>query len=173
LGRLDPAKGLDVLLAAADILRLKGLPIQWVLAGKGQSRDIERWQMQYPLLDLEWRGHVNPETLWPDVDALVFPSNSYEALGNVILEAASAARATIASRHGGGVELIEEGLSGAFFEPGNAQDLARVILELDQEPGRWQAMGLQAHQKVQAFTTQRRLRQFTDLFMNVLHAHRT
>jgi len=173
LGRLDPAKGLDVLLAAADILRLKGLPIQWVLAGKGQSRDIERWQIQYPLLDLEWRGHVNPETLWPDVDALVFPSNSYEALGNVILEAASAARSTIASRHGGGVELIEEGLSGAFFEPGNAQDLARVILELDQEPGRWQAMGLQAQQKVQAFTTQRRLRQFTDLFMNVLHAHRT
>ncbi len=173
LGRLDQAKGLDVLLAAAEILRLKGFPVQWVLAGKGPSQDIERWQMQYPMLDLQWRGFIEPDTLWPDVDALVFPSNSYEALGNVILEAASAAKACVASRHGGGVELIEEGVSGAFFEPGNAHDLARVIFELDQEHGRWHDMGLHARQKAQAFTTQRRLRQFTDLFKDVLHAHRT
>ncbi|OYU13105.1 MAG: hypothetical protein CFE38_02130 [Comamonadaceae bacterium PBBC1] len=173
LGRLDQAKGLDVLLAAAEILRLKGLPIQWVLAGKGPSQDIERWQMQYPLLDLQWRGHIDPDTLWPDVDALVFPSNSYEALGNVILEAAAAAKASIASRHGGGVELIEEGLTGAFFEPGNPEDLAKVIWALEQDPERWQTMGLHARQKAQAFTSQRRLSQFTDLFKDVLHAHRT
>jgi glycosyltransferase involved in cell wall biosynthesis len=172
LGRLDQAKGLDVLLAAADILRLKGFPVQWVLAGKGPSQDIERWQTQYPMLDLQWRGYIEPDTLWPDVDALVFPSNSYEALGNVILEAASAAKACVASRHGGSVELIEEGVSGAFFEPGNAHDLARVIFELDQEHGRWHAMGLQARQKAQAFTAQRRLKQFTDLF-EAVHAHRS
>lgn len=171
LGRLDPAKGLDVLLAAAELLHTKGLPIQWLIAGRGQEGEVERWQNQYPALDIQWLGHINPDTLWPEVDALVFPSNSFEALGNVILEAAAAGRTSIASRHGGGVELIDEGLSGAFFEPGNPHDLANVILELAQQPGRWQAMGLQAYQKAQAFTTQRRIQQFTELFQDVMHAH--
>ncbi len=171
LGRLDQAKGLDVLLAAAEILQNKGLPIQWVIAGRGQSQDIAHWQAQHPTLDIQWRGHINPDSFWPDVDALVFPSNSFEALGNVILEAAAAGRTSIASRHGGSVELIDEGLSGALFEPGHAEDLARVILELAQQPGSWQAMGLQAYQKAQAFTTERRIQQFAELFKSVLHDH--
>ena len=69
--------------------------------------------------------------------------------------------------------MIEEGLTGAFFEPGNPEDLAKVIWALEQDPERWQTMGLHARQKAQAFTSQRRLRQFTDLFKDVLHAHRT
>jgi len=171
LGRLDQAKGLDVLLHAAEILRQKSLPVQLIVAGRGQPRDIQQWQAQYPALDIQWRGHIPPSTLWPDIDALVFPSHSFEALGNVILEAAAAGRASIASRHGGCVELIDEGLSGALFEPGNASDLARVIHDLHQHAGRWEEMGRQAYKKSRSFTTQRRIQAFANLCKDVLDAH--
>ena len=172
LGRLDRAKGLDVLLRAAEILRQKSLPVQWVLAGRGQPDEIKQWQAEYPALDIQWRGHIRPETLWPDIDALVFPSNSFEALGNVILEAGAAGRASIASRHGGAVELIDEGLSGALFQPGNPDDLAAVIHDLHQQPGSWQALGRQAYEKSRTFTTQRRTQAFANLCKDVLDAHR-
>lgn len=171
LGRLDKAKGLDVLLHAAELLRQKSLPVQLIVAGRGQPHDIQQWQAQYPTLDIQWRGHIPPSTLWPDIDALVFPSHSFEALGNVILEAAAAGRASIASRHGGCVELIDEGLSGALFEPGNASDLARVIHDLHQHAGRWEEMGRQAYKKSRSFTTQRRIQAFANLCKDVLDAH--
>lgn len=170
LGRLDKAKGLPVLLHAADLLRQASLPVQLILAGRGNPQDTAQWQQQYPALDIQWRGHVSPATLWPDMDVLVFPSNSYEALGNVILEAGAAARATIASRHGGCVELIDEGLTGAFFEPGNAVDLARVIQAIHQQAGRWEEMGQQAYKKSRTFTTQRRVQAFANLCKDVLDA---
>lgn len=170
LGRLDIAKGLNVLLAAAELLEHK-IPVQWVLAGRGQAADIDQWQAQYPTLDIQWRGHIDPDTLWPDIDALIFPSNSYEALGNVILEAGAAGRASIASRHGGCVELIDEGLSGALFEPGNPHDLARVIEALHRQSGRWESMGQAARIKAQGFDESQRLQLFTHLFEDVLHAH--
>lgn len=172
LGRLDKAKGLDVLLRAAEILRLKSLHVQLILAGRGQAHDIQQWQAQYPALDIQWRGHIRPDALWPDIDALVFPSNSFEALGNVILEAGAAGRATIASRHGGCVELIDEGLSGAFFQPGNPNDLARVIHDLHQKTGRWEEMGQQAYKKSRTFTAHRRSQAFANLCKDVLDAHR-
>ena len=171
LGRLDQVKGLDVLLRAAEILRLKSFPVQLILAGSGQPRDIQQWQMQYPALDIQWRGHIPPATLWPDIHALVFPSNSFEALGNVILEAGAAARATIASRHGGGVELIDEGLSGAFFFFFYAKDLANVIEGLHQRAGSWQEMGQHAYKKSRTFTSQRRVQAFENLCKDVLDAH--
>lgn len=172
LGRLDQAKGLDVLLCAAEILRQKSLHVQLILAGRGQARDILQWQQEYPELDIQWRGHIRPDTLWPDIDALVFPSHSFEALGNVILEAGAAGRATIASRHGGCVELIDEGLSGAFFQPGNPDDLAAVIHKLHQRDGSWEKMGRQAYKKARTFTTQRRTEAFAQLCKDVLDAHR-
>ena len=171
MGRLDKAKGLDVLLHAAELLRQKSLPVQLIVAGRGQPHDIQQWQAQYPALDIQWRGHIPPSTLWPDIDALVFPSHSFEALGNVILEAAAAGRASIASRHGGCVEWIDEGLSGALFEPGNASDLARVIHDLHQHAGRWEEMGRQAYKKSRSFTTQRRIQAFANLCKDVLDAH--
>lgn len=172
LGRLDKPKGIHVLLEAAELLRIKGLHIEWIIAGKGEKKDIENWIISYPKLNIEWRGHIDPDTLWPDIDALVFPSNSYEALGNVIIEAAAAGRPTIASRHGGATELIDEGVSGVFFHPGNPEDLARVIYELDQQPEKWKKMGEQAYKKAATFTLERRIQEFKKLFEKVIHENR-
>jgi glycosyltransferase involved in cell wall biosynthesis len=172
LGRLNKAKGLDVLLVAAEILRLKGLSIHWVIAGRGEPDDIASWQIEYPYLEIEWRGHIEPSTLWGDIDALVFPSSSFEALGNVILEAGAAGRSTIATRHGGATELIDDGISGAFFEPRDPVDLANVIINLNMKPNIWRKMGIAASEKASKFTLSRRVEEFKKLFKDIIDEQR-
>lgn len=172
LGRLDVAKGLDTLMAAAHQLQQQGSPVELVVGGRGQAEDVASWQALYPHLSVQWRGHIAPDTLWPDIDVLVFPSASLEALGNVVLEAGAAGRASVVSRHGGAVELVEQHVSGDWFEPGDPADLASVLARLSADPARLKSMGLAAHQKAQAHTRQRRVQAFLALFEDVLHAHR-
>ncbi len=173
LGRLDQAKGLDVLLAAARLLQSTGTTVRLVLGGRGQEDDVARWKAEYADLDLEWRGHINPASLWPDIDVLVFPSTSLEALGNVVLEAAAAGRPSVCSRHGGAPELIEPGITGACFTPGDATELAQVLRGIHTDPAQWARMGRAAHAKAQAFTKQARAAAFLDLFKKVANEYPT
>ncbi|MGV0960718.1 MAG: glycosyltransferase [Limnohabitans sp.] len=172
MGRLDPAKGVDVLLQAGHMLAQQGVALRLVLAGRGQEALIAHWKAQFPDLDIEWRGHIAPAALWPDIDVLVFPSSSLEALGNVVLEAAAAGRASIVSRHGGAPELIEEGVSGASFQPGDASDLARLIAHCHGQAGLWRQWGDAALSRVQPFNVARRIRAFRALFEKVIDAAR-
>lgn len=167
LGRLDLAKGIDVLLAAARLLQSTGTTVRLVLGGRGQEEDLARWKADYADLDVQWRGHIDPATLWPDIDVLVFPSTSLEALGNVVLEAAAAGKPSVCSRHGGAPELIEPGVTGACFAPGDAAELAEVLRSIHTDPTQWARMGRAAHAKAQAFTAQARAAAFLDLFEKV------
>lgn len=157
LGRLDQAKGVDVLLRAAQLLKQQGVALRLVLGGRGSDAQITAWKDQFADLDIEWRGHIKPSSLWPDIDVLVFPSASLEALGNVVLEAAAAGRSSIVSRHGGAPELVEDGVSGASFLPGDADDLARVIARCHAQPGLWRQWGGVALSRVQKFNVADRM----------------
>lgn len=168
LGRLDLAKGIDVLLAATRFLQSTGTPVRLVLGGRGEQEDVARWKADYAELDVQWRGQIDPATLWPDIDVLVFPSTSLEALGNVVLEAAAAGRPSVCSRQGGAPELIEPGVTGACFMPGNAADLAEVLRSIHADPTCWARMGRAAHAKAQAHTSQARAAAFLELFQEVV-----
>lgn len=172
LGRLDQAKGVDVLLQAAQLLMQQGMALRLVLAGRGQESQIAKWKDQFPDLDVEWRGHIAPAVLWPDIDVLVFPSASLEALGNVVLEAAAAGRASLVSRHGGAPELVVEGVSGASFQPGDPHDLARLIAQCHAQAGLWRQWGDAALSRVKKFNVAERIRAFRALFEKVLHEPR-
>ncbi len=62
------------------------------------------------------------------VDAVVVPSIAFESLPLVVLEAMACAKAVIGSRIAGIPEVVQDGVSGALFEPGDAIAL-RGLLE--------------------------------------------
>lgn len=64
-------------------------------------------------------------------DVLVLPSDEPEPFGLVVIEAFSLGRPVIASRAGGPVEIVQDGVTGWFFHPQDADDLARVLTSLD------------------------------------------
>jgi glycosyltransferase involved in cell wall biosynthesis len=74
------------------------------------------------------------------MDMLVLPSAS-EACGRVVLEAMASSRAVLGTRTGGTPELIEDGVTGILFTPGNVEELAAHIDSLCADPGRAGAMG--------------------------------
>ena len=64
-------------------------------------------------------------------DVLVLPSDEPEPFGLVVIEAFSLGRPVIASRAGGPLEIIDDGVTGWFYELGDADDLARVLASMD------------------------------------------
>ena len=60
-------------------------------------------------------------------DVVVSASLEPEAFGRVVAEAQAMGRPTVAVNHGGGPEIIIDGVTGWLFRPGDANDLAEKI----------------------------------------------
>jgi glycosyltransferase involved in cell wall biosynthesis len=62
------------------------------------------------------------------MDLFVLPSLG-EGISNTILEAMSSGLPVIATRVGGNVELVKEGVTGELVTPGNATEIASAIMK--------------------------------------------
>ncbi len=69
-----------------------------------------------------------------DADVLVVPSLGHESFGIVVREAMAAGTPVLASRGSALVEAFEDGTCGAYFEPGNVEELRRWIERLCGDP---------------------------------------
>ena len=78
-------------------------------------------------------------------DLAVLPSMS-EALPTVLIEAAAAGRAVVATRVGGTAEVVKEHFTGLLVRPNDPEALAAAIVNLLQDPKRLQAFGAAARQ---------------------------
>ena len=70
------------------------------------------------------------------VDVVVHASVLPEPFGRVILEAMACRKPVIGARAGAIPEIIEEGITGLTFPPGDADALAEAILRLLRDPAR-------------------------------------
>lgn len=66
-------------------------------------------------------------------DFLILPSDSPEPFGLVVLESFARGRAVIASRAGGVVDVVTDGLDGRLYEIGNVDALRSVLLSMDRQ----------------------------------------
>ncbi len=67
-------------------------------------------------------------------DLLISSSKKPESFGRTIVEAMAMNTPVIATRHGGALDIIQEGRNGELFTPGNPQELASKILKQKSEP---------------------------------------
>ncbi len=130
LGRLHRNKAFDVLVRA-----LRHLPgVHVVIAGEGPERGaleaLARAEGVADRLHLPgWRR--DQAGLLAACDLLVCPSRS-EVLGNVVIEAFSAARPVVAADAAGPVELIDPGRTGLLVareDPHALADAIRAVLD--------------------------------------------
>lgn len=147
VGRLSPEKGINVLAKACDSLSMLKVKV----AGTGeQSALLEN------LENIKLLGHQSPEAvrqLMAQSIALVMPSIWFETFGLVIIEAFSVGTPVIASRIGVLPELVEDGVTGLLFNPGDAEDLADKLQWAHAHPEQMRAMGEAARAKYEAFYT--------------------
>ena len=78
------------------------------------------------------------------LDVVVHASTAPEPFGLVIAEAMSSGRAVITTAQGGAAELVQPGVDAVTVTPGDAADLARVIVSLATDAGLRSRLGAAA-----------------------------
>jgi len=133
-GRLEWEKGVHTLLDALPRLRRRFPGMRVVLAGRGtyegELRDRARRLRQSAAVT--FAGYLaGPDlaTLLTAADVVVVPS-LYEPFGIVALEAAAARTPLVVAAAGGLREIVEPGVTGAAFPPGDVGALADAVTML-------------------------------------------
>lgn len=148
-GRLDEAKGARLLMAGWDqyLRESAGEPgLNLVIAGGGElGAEVAAWALARP--SVEMSGPVSSERcaeLIARARAVLLPSAWEETFGLVAIEAMAAGVPPIAAGHGSFTELITPGIDGLLFRPGDPDDLARAIADIDRAPERYEVYGRRA-----------------------------
>lgn len=136
VGRMEPRKGIDTLVAAYATLARRRRDVLLVAAGPDTSSAqrpsqqqwmVEQWTAagigadRYRLLGPV--AHEALPALYTAADVMVAPS-PYEAFGLVYLEAMACGAVPVACRAGGVPEVVEDGVTGVLVPPGDAEALA-------------------------------------------------
>lgn len=129
-GRVSAEKGVDVLLAAAALMP----QLTFKIAGDGPA--LEAMMSQAPA-NVEFMGRLGYDDLlgfYKMARMLVVPSVWFEPFGMVAADAMALGLPVVASRIGGLPDVVEDGVTGLLFEPGNAADLAAKVGQLWDDP---------------------------------------
>lgn len=136
IGRILPAKGQHLALQACAQLRERGIPARAVFAGDVQDEPYAQHLRDYAreqALDVEWRGFVAPDAAFAGLDALAMCTDA-ETFGLVTAEALRRGVPVVGSDSGGTREILDGGLSGLLFPPGDPSALASRLERLYRDP---------------------------------------
>ena len=132
VGRIEAGKGQHLLIEAVHRLRREGLATHATFVGPVMDAAYAaRIRSQVQRMGLQkhitfYGSHPNPIDIMQAFDIVVLATDM-ETFGLVLIEAMRSEVATVGSRAGGVSEIIEDGVSGLLFEPGDAADLAAKL----------------------------------------------
>lgn len=133
LGRIEPSKGIDVLIEATRRMPPSG----WRLLVAGRAADgLDRYVRDAKGLPVEFIGFSERDAFLNRIDCLVVPPIWPEAFGRTVAEAYSQGVPVIGSRIGGIGEQIGNDLEDWLVPPGDAAALAAAMVRLVADPTR-------------------------------------
>lgn len=141
LGRLDePRKGLPILTAAVPAILERHPESRFIIAGGGDDGRDEMIATLGPLAThVEFLGRISDEdkaSLLSSVDLYIAPQTGGESFGIVLVEAMAAGSCVVASNLGAFSRVLDDGRAGALFQNEDSADLARVVVDLLDDPDR-------------------------------------
>ena len=152
VGRLTPQKGLLTLIEAWKHLGTR-LPLK--IAGSGPMlAELQRCAAAVTGVEV-LGGQDGPgiKALMAGASLLIAPSEGYESFGMVLIEAYACGLPVVASDLSALNSLVQDGVTGRLFRPGDAAHLAQVVAELLSDPARLATMRQAARQSYLAHYT--------------------
>jgi colanic acid/amylovoran biosynthesis glycosyltransferase len=173
VGRLVPAKGQHILVAAVGRLKTAGVPCHLTLVGGGE--DLESLQALAQKLEINdqiaFVGAVGQEEVhgyYNQADIFVLASFA-EGVPVVLMEAMAKEIPCISTRITGIPELIETGVDGILVTPGNIDELSEILAKLLLDPDLRQELGPCGRRKIQTlYNLPVNCQGMTDLFKKFL-----
>ncbi len=135
IGRIEPEKGLEVVLEATRHLNRP----EWrlTIAGKGTPAYATYLAQKYRDERIHWLGFATAAEFYPAVDVVVIPSRWNEPLPYVCVESLHGGKSLICSQVGGIPEIARLSNVVEYCEPGNVEELARVMNRALNDQIRW------------------------------------
>ncbi len=172
VARLEPVKGLELLLDAAARLRNEHPDLRVDVAGTGSAAATLQARagamgLESTVSFLGWSD--DPSSLYGRWDVFVVSSRR-EGFGFAALEAMAAGLPVVASSTGGLPEIVVEGETGRLVAPGDAAELAEAIGALLNSPERRATMGAAGRARVRDhFSIERMADAMSGVYDYVLH----
>ncbi len=175
LGSLIPRKSVHTLLEAHGILWQHGLRVATAIVGEGPERArLSRLCSERSMDQVYLIGQQGPRVVadwFSQADVLVLPSLS-EGRPNVVLEAMAHGLPVAASDIPGTREIVQPGVTGWLFRPGDPQALADCLEKMLASPGLALEMGRKALEYIteEGLTADQVTECYLKLFEGVLSA---
>jgi glycosyltransferase involved in cell wall biosynthesis len=177
LGYLGRAKGSFDLINAAKEIRAKGVIAVFDLVGDELTRG-EKAQLREEIAGAEPNGHLKLHpaafgsekiTLFRNADIFVYPSY-HEGMPLGVLEAMACGLPIVATRVGGLVDLVKDGVNGILVDPGRPDQIAAAIHKLAVNMDLLHAMGRRSYELVsEKYDLEQRVGQLVDIYKKVLY----
>jgi glycosyltransferase involved in cell wall biosynthesis len=175
VAKADEKKGLQDLMAAADMLRRRGCSFRLEIVAAGAVRkalesevtslgleDWVRWVDEEPHEEV-CRAYLRASLV--AYSSTVAARNNPGAIPDVLLEAMASGVPVVSTRVSGMSELIQSEHDGLLVEPNRPQMLADALERLLTQPELRQRLGLAARAKIEAgFSIDQRSRRLLELF---------
>ena len=133
-GRIDTWKGFDVVLDAAEVLRVSRPDVEIVVAGgpvPGKEEYADALHRRAAaMVGVHWLGERDDiADMLADLDAFVVASTEPEPFATVLAEALSSGVPVVATDHGGSPEMLADAgaTTGVLIPPGDSSALAEAL----------------------------------------------
>jgi phosphatidylinositol alpha 1,6-mannosyltransferase len=170
VGRLAPEKQVENLRALRGIGSYFERRIHTVIIGDGPSR--KRLESELP--EAIFTGHLSDVSLgtaMASLDLLV-TTGEHETFCQVIQEGMASAIPVVAPASGGPLDLVEEGVTGHLYPPGDLAGLRRAVLAVLVNPEKSRAMGEMARLRVAGRSWDRVCQEILHHYERAIESHR-
>lgn len=171
IASLTPKKDHETFLSAARIVRNQLPETRFLVVGDGALR--ARLEARVREMGLEesviFTGEIDDAAaLLAAVDVSVLTSLK-EGCSNTVLESMAAGKPVVATRVGGTPELVDDGVTGFVAPAGDAEGIARRVIELLSDPDLRRRMGDAGRARAwERFGAERMVEETTELYLSIL-----
>ncbi len=171
MGRLVHKKGFDLLIRAFAQIVAEFPRVHLLIAGDGEERValerlIDELKMRERIVLLGFADRTTSLALFWGCEFFVL-SSRLEPFGIVVAEAMAAGKAVLATKSGGVIELVQDGINGLLVEP-TVEALANGMRRMLEHPDATRAMGERARQTIQQHTWAAVTDEFLHVFERVI-----
>jgi L-malate glycosyltransferase len=168
VGHISPTKRTDLSIDALERILAEDPEMKLEIIGEAQFRDedvaleerLHRRVADTPALrsSVTFRGRVNDVSGALAESGLLLHFRDDEPFGMVLVEAMAQGLPVVAPASGGPLEIVEDGVTGFLFRPGDVDDAADRVLRIRRDEDLARKMGQAGRERVESlFTSDRQL----------------